>query len=214
MVGESHRPAGHGTIREGFGGYPDRNPKRPVKEVTTTVLHRVFRRLLEGDTPWGSFAIQPGRYGMRYTLIVYPPGTTAGERRRIRIWRGWPFWGALLWFFSEISLSGYLDPWSALAVSTGMMLVSGATAFAIAGEPRARVRTMAATLLPPSCGPSSKAACIRIDGLADRLREAQAQRDSGLIAPAQFEMTWWQVYDDMSANAPTSARDSSSGAAQ
>ena len=175
---------------------------------------RALRRLLDGDAQWGSLAIQPDRFGTRYFLIVYPPGITAGERRRIRIWRGWPIWGAVLWILAEITLARHLDPWYALAVSTGVLLAAGATAFVMAGEARSRVRAMGATLLPRHYDPISEAACRRMNELAARLREADAQLRRGLIEPAQFEMTWWQVYDEIAATAPTSTHDSSSGATQ
>ena len=51
----------------------------------------------------------------RYQLVVYPPGISVGERRRIRLWRGWPLWGALLWVVSEIAVSRLTGPWTALA---------------------------------------------------------------------------------------------------
>lgn len=182
--------------------------------MTTNVLNTVFRRLLEGDAQWGSLTIQPDRFGTRYFLIVYPPGTTVAERRRIRIWRGWPIWGAALWIVSEIALSGQIDPWHALAVSTSILLAAGAVAFMMAGRARGRVRTMGATLLPRHCDPISQAACTRMSELTDRLREAEAQRTRGFIDSARFELAWWQVYNDMAAHAPSGARDSSSGAAQ
>jgi len=173
-----------------------------------------LRRLLDGDAQWGSLAIQPDRFGTRYFLIVYPPGITAGERRRIRIWRGWPIWGAMLWIFSEIALTRHLDPWYALAVSTGVLLAAGATAFVMAGEARNRVRTTRATLIRGDYDPISRAACSRMHELADRLREADARRSRGLMEPAEFEMTWWQVYDELAATAPTSVAGSSSGSNQ
>ena len=108
-------------------------------------------------------AIQPDRFGTRYFLTVYPPGITAGERRRIRIWRGWPVWGAVLWILAEITLTRNPHPWYALAVSTGVLLAAGATAFVMAGEARSRVRAMGATLLPRHYDPISEAACRRMN---------------------------------------------------
>lgn len=146
---------------------------------------------------WGSLTIQPDRFGTRYLLVVYPPGTTDAERRRIRAWRGWPLWGALLWILAEVTLTRHLDPWLALALSTGLLTVSATTAFAMAGAPRARVHTLAATLLPRRYDPVSNALCDRMSELAQIMRDADALRAAGVISPVCFEQTWWTVYDAM-----------------
>lgn len=161
------------------------------------MVSTAVRRLLDGDTRWGSLTIQPDRFGTRYLLVVYPPGTTDAERRRIRVWRGWPLWGALLWILAEIALTRHLDPWLALAVSTGLLTVCVTAAFRISGAPRARVHTLAATLLPRRYDPVSNALCDTMNAMAQMLRDADALRAAGRISPARFEQTWWTVYDAM-----------------
>ncbi|MCV7127336.1 MULTISPECIES: DUF6611 family protein [Mycolicibacterium] len=178
------------------------------------MLRRVVRRVLDGDAQWGSLTIQPDRFGTRYHLVVYPPGITATERRRVRIWRGWPLWGALLWILSQMVLIRHLDPWSALFASAGLVVVTAATACAMAGPARARVHTLAATLLPRQYDPVSKALCTTMHQLARTLREADSQRAQGVMSPAQFEMTWWRVYNEMAVVAHACIRDSSPGASQ
>ncbi|MHA0285301.1 DUF6611 family protein [Mycobacterium sp. C3-094] len=155
------------------------------------------RRVLDGDAAWGSLTIQPDRFGTRYLLVVYPPGTTCAERRRIRIWRGWPLWGASLWVLSEFVLALHLDPWLALTASTGLLVVCAGAAYSGAGAARARVRVLAATLLPRRYDPVSADMCEAMQYLAKILRDAASRRATGQITGEQFEMTWWTVYDAM-----------------
>ncbi|EHB58273.1 hypothetical protein MycrhDRAFT_0709 [Mycolicibacterium rhodesiae JS60] len=94
---------------------------------------------------WGSFAAYPARYGVaRYRLVVFPPGMTVGERRILRLWRGWPLWGAALWLGLQIGgeLSGM--PETALIAGSMIYIAVGALTFALAGETRMRVRTLCA----------------------------------------------------------------------
>jgi len=162
----------------------------------------VVRRALQGEARWGSLTIQPDRFGTRYLLVVYPPGSTDAERRRIRVWRGWPLWGALLWVLSEVTLIRHLDPWLAQLVSTGLLTACVVAAFATAGAARGRVRVLAATLLPRRYDPVSKALCDSMTELAQTLRDADALRAAGVISPARFELTWWTVYDAVAAIRP------------
>ena len=65
------------------------------------ILRRGWLRLVDGDSPWGSIIVCPERMGViHYRLVIYPPGISETERRRLRVWRGWPMWGALLWIAS------------------------------------------------------------------------------------------------------------------
>ncbi len=102
------------------------------------LLRRGLLRLLDGDRPWGSIDIRPDRFGVtRYRLVVYPPGISESERRRVRAARGWPLWGALVWIVGEIWLSHVTGPWTALTLSTAAYLGAGLVAVAMAGK-RAR----------------------------------------------------------------------------
>ena len=75
------------------------------------VLRRGWLRLVDGAFPWGSFIVCLDRMGVtRYRLVIYPPGINEAERRRLRVWRGWPMWGALLWIASYSILTGLIEP--------------------------------------------------------------------------------------------------------
>src|SRR6185436_9223302 len=104
------------------------------------LIHRGLRRALDGDRRWGSIDIRPDRFGVtRYRLVVFPPGISDSERRRLRVARGWPLWGALVWVFCEIWLSHVTSPWPALAASTAIYLALGLVATTMAGDTRRQV---------------------------------------------------------------------------
>ena len=143
--------------------------------------------------------IRPERFGTtRYTLLVYPPGISEGERRRVRVWRGWPVWGTLLLVVSAICLSQAMNPMVALAVSVAAYLGKGD------GAPFKRgvctqVRTMRVTAWAGYHDPVSTELCHQLRGLAATLLDADEQRRLGQISPIEFESAWWHVYDQMAA---------------
>jgi hypothetical protein len=162
------------------------------------LLRRGWLRLLDGDRPWGSIDVRPDRFGVtRYRLVVYPPGISESERRRVRVARGWPLWGALAWVVCEIWLSHVTGPWAALAISTAAYAGSGLVAVAMAGAARTRVRTMAAMVMAGHHDPGSAATLDKLENLAAALMEADERLARGLISPANHEMVWWRVYDQM-----------------
>jgi hypothetical protein len=167
-------------------------PRRPGP------LHRGWLRLRDGASPWGSIDVYPDRMGVtRYLLVVYPPGIDETERRRVRVWRGWPVWGALLWIASYAVITQLIDPRTALFFSTSAYLGTGATAFMQAGNARTRVRTMRATVMSGYHDPPSRAAHRKLQALAATLIEADQHRQLGLISAVEHEMIWWQVYDQI-----------------
>ncbi|HVQ52927.1 MAG TPA: DUF6611 family protein [Mycobacterium sp.] len=171
------------------------------------LLRHGWLRLLDGDRPWGSIDIRPDRFGVtRYRLVVYPPGISESERRQVRVARGWPMWGALVWVTCEIFLINMTTPWIALAMSTAACLGSGLVAFAMAGPPRARVRTMGAMVMAGYRDPTSVTVRDSLEELAATLTNADDRLATGQISALQHEMVWWQVYDQMSPSMHPSGR--------
>jgi hypothetical protein len=170
------------------------------------LLRRGWLRLLDGDRPWGSIDVRPDRFGVtRYRLVVYPPGISESERRRLRVARGWPLWGALVWVVCEISLSDVTGAWSALAISTAAYVGSGVVAVTMAGTARTRVRTMAAMVMAGYHDPASAATRERLENLAAALITADERLERGQISPANHEMVWWRVYEQMESGHPATA---------
>ena len=167
-------------------------------EAAPGLLRRAWRRLLDGDRPWGSVDICSDRFGVtRYTLVVFPPGICATERRRVRVARGWPWWAALLWIVCEVWLSPLTGPWTALAISTAIYIGLGLAVTATAGDPRRQVRTMGVTVMAGHRDPVSSARHDKLDDLAGALQKADESLLRGEITVASHEMTWWRVYDQM-----------------
>jgi len=163
-----------------------------------SLLRCAWHHLLDGDRPWGSVDVRPDRFGVtRYRLVVYPPGISATERRRIRLARGWPLWGAAAWLTAPIFLTHILDPWTALAVSTAATLVLGVIVATMAGPQRAQVRTLTAAVLVGYPDLGSSAERDKIQRLGVRLIRADEGLAGGGLTPAEHESIWWSVYDEM-----------------
>lgn len=162
------------------------------------LLRRGWLRLADGACPWGSFVVCPDRMGViRYRLVLYPPGISVAERRRLRVWRGWPMSGALLWIVSWVILIGLVGPRPAPLISTAAYLGGGVVAFLRAGDVRARVRTIRATAMSGYPDPVSRDASRTLKTLAATLIEADEFRRLGLLSPIEYELTWWRVYDQI-----------------
>jgi hypothetical protein len=162
------------------------------------LLRRGWSRMVDGERPWGSIDIRPDRFGVtRYRLVVYPPGISDAERRRVRLARGWPLWGALVWVACEMWLSQTTGPWTALTISSAVYVGSGIVTVAMAGDQRARVRTMAAMVMAGHRDPMSEAARDKLETLAAALVDADERRAAGHLSAAEHELQWWRVYDQM-----------------
>jgi hypothetical protein len=162
------------------------------------LLRRSWWRLLDGDRCWGSLDIRPDRFGVtRYTLVVFPPGISTGERRWVRVARGWTWWAALVWIVCQVWLSQLTDPWTALGVSTVIYFGLGLLVTTAAGDPRRQVRTMGVTVMAGQHDPVSSARRDKLEDLALVLLEADESLIRGEITVTDHELTWWRVYDQM-----------------
>jgi hypothetical protein len=162
------------------------------------LLRRGWSRVLDGDRAWGSLEIRPDRFGVtRYRLVVFPPGISEAERRRVRVARGWPLWGALVWVFCEVSLGHLTGPVTALVTSTAIYLGLGLVATTNAGNTRRQVRTMGVMVMAGHRDPVSTSVLHKLDSLAGALLEADELLARGEIPVTTHEMTWWRVYNQM-----------------
>ena len=167
------------------------------------LLHRGWSRLLDGDRAWGSLEIRPDRFGLtRYRLVVFPPGISEAERRRVRVARGWPLWGAVVWVLCEICLSQTTGAWTAVIISTAVYAGLGVVTTTRAGDQRRRVRTVGAMAMAGQPDPVASALVHNLKHLACILLEADDLLARGEISPTTHEMTWWRVYDRMAPASP------------
>ena len=138
----------------------------------------------------------------RYRLVVFPPGISDAERRRVRVARGWLLWGALVWVFCEISLKQMTGPWTALVASTAIYLGLGLVATARRAITRRQVRTIGTMVMAGHHDPLSAALRHKLENLAGALMEADELLARGEISATAHEMTWWRVYDQMGPASP------------
>lgn len=171
---------------------------RTGANVGTDRLHRCWSRVLEGKRPWGAIDVQADRFGVtRYRLVVYPPGISDADRRWVRLARGWPVWGLVLWIGLEIWLNGFNQPWQAFVVATGATIGLGAVVAALAGSARSEVRTMSVVVMVGFDDPSTTESLSKLQALAVTILDADELLDKGAIAAVDHELVWWQVYDQM-----------------
>lgn len=162
------------------------------------LLSCAWHQLLDGDRPWGSIDVRPDRFGVtRYRLVVYPPGISETERRRVRVSRGWPLWGAAVWIVAQIYLSNVLTPWVALALSISFTLTLGLVAAAMSGPLRAQVRTMSAAVMVGRPELGSIAEREQIQRLGVQLIRADESLAEGELTATEHESIWWNVYEEI-----------------
>jgi hypothetical protein len=162
---------------------------------------RLLAPLLDGSRVWGCVQVRPGRFGITYyRLVVYPPGLSTTERRLVRLARGWPLWGMLVWLLCQLWLGGQMSPWTAFGTSTAVFLAAGALALGLSGNAFHRVRTLCATTMAGGEDRGSQAACERLVVLAAMLLDADERRDRDELTHVDHELVWWQVYNRMDAD--------------
>ncbi|SBS73034.1 conserved hypothetical protein [uncultured Mycobacterium sp.] len=157
---------------------------------------------------WGSFDAYPARYGVaRYRLVVFPPGVTVRERRILRVWRGWPLWGAALWVGLQIGGEFAGMPETALIGGSMIYIAVGALVFVLAGDTRVRVRTLTAVVIAGYGDDDVDRRYSQLRVMARTLDQADLDLTEGRISPLEHEARWWQVYDvldAMASSAPSS----------
>ena len=161
-------------------------------------LKRWLAPIIDGRCRWGGYSVAVGRYGsVGYRLVVYPPGLSAQQRRRVRLWRGWTILG----------LGGVLGVFVVMADAgaSELVIVSGCVAFyalgalvvaRAAGPVRKQVLELTAarsTLVPDTWRTGE---CRYLASLAATLAAADQALQLGLSTPAEHEMVWSAVYSD------------------
>jgi Family of unknown function (DUF6611) len=166
-------------------------------------LPRWWSRLLDGENRWGFARIQMDRFGVtRYRLVVYPPGISDAERRRLRIWRGSPIWGTALWVVSEVYLQQAFRTWEALAISSTMVISLVVGALFMSGNTRTEVRMVGVVTIPGHVDAATIAARDKLEALAAMLYDADERVGAERMSPLEHEALWWQVYDQLAPDGP------------
>jgi len=152
---------------------------------------RSLQRLLDRGDSWGHLTTTVSRYGCASsTLVVYPPGTPADERRLLRLAEALPVLGlALLSGFAALALLGAdavpLAITAATAYIAALVLLTHRTARLRQGSARV---TVTASLLVSGTGDTDD-----LDSLASvaaALRRADDRLRKGCFSPLEHEMVW------------------------
>lgn len=163
-----------------------------------TALRHLWRLLLDGDTAWGSMSVRPQRWGATsYRIVIYPPGLTAEERRRVRLWRGFPEWGSALWMSAAVVVSGFTEPGAAAVIASAGTLTAGAAAFAAAKHTRKLVRSAQVTVPTPNSDISLLVRARLIETVGTAMVNADARVHSGELSPTGHEVIWWRAYEQL-----------------
>lgn len=154
-----------------------------------------WSRLLDGPHPWGSFDATVGQYGVRrYRLTIYPPGTTAADRRLARLWRGWPTTGAALGLLAVMLLGDAVPPLTVLGCVVAAYVGIGALLFMRAGPARVPVRFMSAVLMPHAADVVERRRHADWVTLVRLMTRAERMLRDGAISRVQHEAIWWETY--------------------
>jgi hypothetical protein len=139
-----------------------------------------------------------GRYGVtRYRLVVFPPGISRDQRILLRIWRAYPLWGIAVWLVAEIALMPTVGPGVAFAVSTGLCVLAGLVAMALAGDTRGEVRAMTVLRIVGVNDAASAEHFDELCALAHLLTDADARHAAGTLSGVEHESAVWWVYERM-----------------
>jgi hypothetical protein len=160
-----------------------------------------WSRLLDGAHPWGFFDATVGRYGVRRCrLVIYPPGTTAADRRLARLWRGWPITAAVLGLLAVMLLGNVASsPNRVLAYVVAASVIIGVLLFLRAGPARVHVRSMWIILMPKAADVRERRRYAEWQTLVHMLTRADQLLTAGAISPVEHEAIWWEAYDRLEA---------------
>jgi len=156
-------------------------------------LAHTAERVLEGSH-WGTIAtVDAGRGTSRSRATVYPPGTTAGERRAMRFSRAWPVAGAVLGMFLLLALDAWPLP---LVVVTVVALYAAGFAAALSSTKRVRAGSRHVEVVSVYAGGH----CETVgdigfyNAVTDQLRCIDTLSARGELTPVGYEARWAAVY--------------------
>ena len=140
----------------------------------------------------------------RYRLIIYPPGTTAADRRLARLRRGWPVGGAVLVLFAIMIGDAVSSPYTVPAVAITAYLGIRVLLSLLAGPKRVHVKSMSLVLMPVITDENGMPVITDENErrrhtewktLTHMLTRADDMLSTGAISPVEYEAIWWQAYD-------------------
>ncbi len=160
-------------------------------------------RFLEGAHAWGCFEETSTLYAARTgvharRLVVYPPGTSSGERRALVLRRRWPTAGGLL----ALLVALVATPASSVVALAAMVVVYAAgfviCAVVTRGISRACRQLRCSTVrFGETCETSGDVEGV--EACLASLLALERARTAGRIDEVAFELGWGRIYEEASA---------------
>jgi|SRR4051812_39399290 hypothetical protein len=132
--------------------------------------------------------------GRAYRLVVFPPGTEGRERWLLRLWRGWPFSGALLAVVTVGELGGPVGLPGALVLGLAFFLGPLLWLRHTVRRQRRDLAVVRAEYLFGPGTPADLARCKRVVGLSSTLLDAERAFDRGELSPVDFQRIWGEAH--------------------
>jgi hypothetical protein len=163
------------------------------------IVGRIAPSVDRGPT-WGSIQVRPEPYGIVwYKLSVYPPGTDAQTRRWLRAREAWGGGGLVCAVTAAILLMIALPPVIAIAIAGGLYAAAWVVFDRHAGAARRRTRRLTAMDYGARSTREEVQRRAHLRGIASTLVDADRSLRAGLITPAEHELLWAGVFDELGA---------------
>lgn len=172
------------------------------------IVNEFVRRLAGGGARWGTVQVWPASPGLweRVRVTVYPPGTSAEQRRALRFAHGWPITGAIACFIGVVAMSGsspIVAPIVALVIYLGGLWIGAR----LTHDVRRDSRTITASTVFIA-GEMKEYGDVRLlEETRARLANLERLRLRGRIDPIRYEAEWADVYYSLPSLAPSRVLD-------
>ncbi|CAN5309003.1 hypothetical protein BH11ACT4_BH11ACT4_11350 [soil metagenome] len=158
-------------------------------------------RALEGEHRWGFIEIAPADRNAwtQKRLTVFPPGTTAAQRRAVKRHRDWPIAGAVVTMLLMLALGEFLSPLPATAIAVGVYCVTVAASARLTHDLRARCHRVEITSVVAADGRTTRGDVAMLEEAVAELEDLERGLERGDLTGPAFEAGWARVYDRLPA---------------
>ncbi|HEY5222308.1 MAG TPA: DUF6611 family protein [Microbacteriaceae bacterium] len=160
---------------------------------------QLFRRLTEGRQSWGVVDRSPAYRGLwcEVRLTVYPPGTTAAQRRLFHAVHSWPIAGVIAGMVLMVAL-GPTVPAAFELGAGGALYAAGFAVGAVLLRPFGnRMRRLAAVITASAGDWHADGDIELIAATLARFAALDDRRQAGALSPAGYEAEWGAIYDTL-----------------
>lgn len=146
---------------------------------------------------WGYVRIGYARHWIQHRLVMFPPGASADDRHRVRMWTSARIWAPAVWLsmYTLGTACGDPTPWRTCVAST-VTLTLLIYVFVRSGRPRRGLRVMV-SWSGTGCGLGELEHHRRLSAIVRSLERADDELSRGLISVADHEMIWGRCYSEL-----------------